>query len=120
MSIFSNDISVIQSGTFFLRVTAGGLAAASVSIVLGRAMGGAGDTVSPMVITFISLWGFQIPAAIYMSGAKEIWGISMPYNEKFLDLGADGIWYAILAASILQAAITVFWFSRGRWKTKEI
>ena len=67
---------------------------------------GAGDTVPPMVITLISLWIFQIPAAYILA--------------KPLGLGLNGIWYAVLSASFIQASLTLLWFKLGRWKRKRV
>jgi putative MATE family efflux protein len=121
--IFNDDPGVVAVGARFLRVTAAVLVTASVSIVLGRSMSGAGDTVSPMVITLVMLWGFQIPAAVYLSGIRELWGFAVPFRDLFEGIAAgseDGVWYAMLAASVLQAAVTVLWFLRGKWMYKKV
>ena len=100
-----------------------GVAAASIGIVRGRAMNGAGDTVSPLVITLVALWGFQIPAAIYLSGISKVWGVAIPFRGLFswIATGSEtGIWYAMVASSALQAIICAAWFSTGRWKHKNV
>lgn len=123
ISIFNDNPAVISTGAYFLRITAAGLVTASIGIVLSRAMSGAGDTVSPMIITLVSLWGFQIPAAVFFSGIKDIWGITIPFTDLFSGIAANsehGIWYAMLAASVLQAVLTAAWFARGKWKLKSL
>ena len=123
ISVFNDDPAVIASGGYFLRVTSAGLVTTAMGIVLGRAMGGAGDTLSPMIITLFALWGFQVPAALFLSGTREMWGVTIPFSHLFQKMGTNGeagVWYAMLAASILQAAATAIWFSRGRWKHKKI
>jgi len=115
--------AVIAAGSCFLRVTAVGLLAAAIAIVLGRAMNGAGDTVSPLIIALVCLWGFQIPAAIYLSGVHEMWGIRIPWVSLFESVATNsetGIWYAMVAASVLQAIVTSAWFAVGRWKHKKV
>ena len=123
IAVFNDAPEVVASGARFLRVTAVALLTSSIAIVLSRAMNGAGDTVSPLVITLVSLWGFQIPAAIYLSGIREIWNVQIPLRGVF-GLAAThsetGIWYAMVAASVLQAILTIGWFSTGRWKHKKV
>lgn len=123
ISVFNDSPAVVASGAYFLRVTSAGLVTAATGIVLGRAMTGAGDTISPMIITLFALWGFQVPAALLLSGTRTMWGVSIPFLHLFGKMGANGesgVWYAMLAASILQAAATAIWFSRGKWKHKKI
>ena len=114
---------VLDPGIAFLQITSVGLLASSISIVLGRAMSGAGDTRSPFIISLICLWGFQIPAAVVFSGVRQMWGMPIPWANTFAGLslhGETGVWVAIVAASVLQAIITSFWFALGRWKHKKV
>ena len=123
IALFNDAPRVIEAGVFFLRMTSIGLVTAAIGIVLSRAMNGAGDTISPLIIALVSLWGFQIPAAIYLSGVREIWGVRIPWTGFFEGLATNsetGVWYAIVLSSILQAILTVAWFSVGRWKRKKV
>ncbi|MFH1708798.1 MAG: MATE family efflux transporter [Planctomycetota bacterium] len=105
MMVFAKDAAVIAAGTLMLKISAAGMAFAAVGIVLNRAIGGAGDSVPPMIITLVALWGFQAPAAYWMA--------HMPA------LGANGIWIAMVAAALLQAAATAAYFATGRWMRKK-
>jgi Na+-driven multidrug efflux pump len=123
IGLFNSDPSVIRAGADFLRITSLGLMAAAVGIVLGRSLNGAGDTLSPLIITLVALWGFQIPAAVYLSGIPRIYGVDIPGTRYLAALATDsvmGIWYAILVASFLQAAAVSVWFSTGRWKKARV
>ena len=123
IAVFNDDPAVVATGAHLLRVTALGLMGAAVGIVLSRAISGAGDTVSPLVVTLVVLWGFQIPTAVYLSGVKELWGFRVPLTGLFRPIAVhceSGIWYAMLASSILQAAVMAIWFSTGRWKHKKL
>ncbi len=104
--IFNNDPNVVKMGTSFLRITSWGYFFIAFSLILNRALSGAGDTVSPMIFTFIALWMVQIPLAIYLSRMPQ--------------LGINGVWIAILAAYVVQAFITTAWFQVGRWKHKKV
>ena len=106
ISIFNKSPEVVQLGIGFLRITSWSFLFIPFGLVIGRAIMGAGDTVPPMIITLISLWFFQIPAAYILA--------------KPLGFGLNGVWYAILAASVLQAVLTTCWFKIGLWKRKKV
>jgi len=123
VGFFNDDPSVVAAGTLFLRISSFGLITSAFGIVLSRSMNGAGDTTSPLVISLLTLWGFQIPAAIYLSGVEEMWGVSIPFRSLFASLATgseSGIWYAMVAASVLQAAVCTAWFKVGVWKRKKV
>jgi putative MATE family efflux protein len=103
--LFNTESSVVAIGTSFLRITALGTVFIAPSLILGRSMSGAGDTISPLVITFITLWVVQIPLAIYLSRTA---------------LGLNGIWLAFLIAYIAQATMAISWFQVGKWKMKRV
>ena len=104
--LFNTEPEVVRIGTEFLRIIALGTIFLAPALILGRSMSGAGDTVSPLVITFITLWVIQIPLAIFLS--------------RIPSLGLTGVWVAFLVAYISQAAMAVIWFQVGRWKMKKV
>ncbi len=106
VGFFGKDEKVISLGTQFLRVTAPFYLFMPLGIVLGQALAGAGDTFAPMIITLLSLWGFQIPMALYLSKAA-LWGI-------------NGIWWTNAFASVLHGILIIGWFKTGRWKKKKV
>jgi len=69
-------------------------------------MEGAGETVPPMIITIITLWGLQIPLAIFLS--------------KYLNWGTCGIWWAISISTAVNGWLSYGWFKLGRWKNKKL
>ena len=75
-------------------------------VVLGRALNGAGDSMSPMIITILSLWGLQVPLAVFLS---RIW---QPPTH--------GIWWAIATAFVVQGLLVAGWFETGRWKHRKV
>lgn len=104
--IFDDSPAVIDVGTSYIRITSLFFLFAGLAIVLGRALQGAGDTIPPMVITIISLWGVQVPLALLLS--------------RWLEPATRGIWWAIAAAMTLHGVLVTVWFVRGRWKTKRV
>jgi len=104
IGLFDKSPEVIKTGTTYMHITAGTLGFIGLSIILGRALSGAGDTMSPMVITAIGLLVLRI-------------GLSLLFSWK---LGLIGIWFGIAASNIIQGSMVCFWFSTGRWKLKQI
>ena len=104
--VFDPNFAVVSIGTEFLRTTSAFFVFAAMAIVLGRALHGAGDTVGPMVITIITLWGLQVPLAIFLAGR--------------IDPPTTGIWYAIAAALTLHGLLVTAWFATGRWKRQRV
>lgn len=106
IGVFNADPEVIAVGARYLMTVSPFYVFAALGIVLGRGLNGAGDTVAPMVITILGLWGLQVPLAIGLSRA-----MTPP---------TDGIWWAMAAAFVVQAIMMVAWFESGRWQKKRI
>jgi putative MATE family efflux protein len=104
--VFNREPDVVQIGARYLQIVSPFYVFAALGIVLGRALNGAGDSMSPMVITILSLWGLQVPLAVYLS---RIW---QPATQ--------GIWWAIAIAFVIQGLLIVGWFETGRWKLRKV
>jgi putative MATE family efflux protein len=106
MKAFDKNPQVISLGAHFIKVTAPFYIFIALGVVFSRALAGAGDTLIPMIITLLTLWGFQIPAAVYMS--------------KHTALGVSGVWWAVALASTIQGLLMTAWFQTGKWKKRVI
>lgn len=106
MGIFTVDPAVITIGADFLRITCGFYVFVAPSIVLGRALQGAGDTLSPMILTLVALWGIQVPLAIILS--------------RVIEPSTHGIWWAIAIAVTIHGILVTICFQRGRWKQRVV
>jgi putative MATE family efflux protein len=103
---FAPEPGVVDAGRFFLRIAAPGLVFAAVGITLGRAVAGAGDTVPPMIIALLVLWGLQVPLAYFLA--------------RIPSMGETGVYWAGTLAGLAQAAMTSAYFFTGRWKRKRL
>jgi putative MATE family efflux protein len=101
--IFSNDPSVIAEGANYLRIAAISQLFVCAEIVLEGALGGAGDTVPPM-LTSTAITLARIPLAAW---AAAEWGSS-------------GIWWVISLTAIARALGMVILWRWGRWKRKSL
>ena len=104
VSIFNLTPDIVEVGGSYIRFISSTFFFMALSIVLSRAMNGAGDTLSPMVITAISVFVLRIPLVLFLA---KSWATT-------------GIWTGIAVSNVAQGLITTFWFTRGRWKHKAI
>lgn len=104
MSIFTNDINVINLGAEYLLIVSGFYIVFSTMFVIGGVMRGAGDTLIPMFITLIALWIVRIPVC-YMLSQK---------------IGLTGVFWGIPIAWIVGLVLSYTYYLTGRWKKKVI
>jgi Na+-driven multidrug efflux pump len=106
MALFSDDPATLSAGVRIIRILSLGYLAFALTWVYDSAQGGAGDTVPPMVINIVALLLIQIPLAVLL--------------PQISDLGADGVWVAVVIGWFVQAALMVWRYRQGRWKLKQI
>jgi putative MATE family efflux protein len=104
VSVFNNHPEVIKIGSSFLRFIAVTFPFLAFSLILGRGINGAGDTVAPAVMTGVARLGFCIPFAYLMA--------------LTFGLGSNGIWLGLGAADICQGMAMVWYFKRGLWQKR--
>jgi putative MATE family efflux protein len=101
--IFSTDPDVIREGARYLQIAAISQAAVSLEMVLEGALGGAGDTVPPMLAS-TTLSVLRIPLAAF---AAVHWGVA-------------GIWWVISITACGRAVAMVLLWRSGRWRRKSV
>lgn len=106
MRVFTNEPGLIAAGADFLRIAAVSYLFISLTIVFQYCISGAGDTVPPMIVSVIGIWVLLIPPAYFFS-QNEIWGVY-------------GIRWTMVASNFVIMLIYLFYFLRGRWKTKKV
>jgi putative MATE family efflux protein len=106
VGLFSHDAATVSVGVHVVRALGIGYLAFALSMVFGAAQSGAGDTLSPMLVSMVSSWLVQVPLAYLLS--------------RLAGLDADGIWLALTLGWIVQAALMGLRFQQGRWKLKQV
>jgi putative MATE family efflux protein len=101
--IFSTDAGVIREAASYLRIAAISQLAVSLEMVLEGALGGAGDTVPPMLAS-TTLSVLRIPLAAV---AATRWG-------------SAGIWAVISLTACGRALALVLLWRSGRWRRKSV
>lgn len=98
--IFSPDANVIEIGAVYLRFLSPTFGFIAFSLVLGKALNGAGDTLSPMIITLVSQFVVGLGLVIVLS----------------YFIGLNGVWLGIAVSNIVQGVAMWAWYHTGRWK----
>jgi putative MATE family efflux protein len=93
--------TVVAAGTSYLRINALSQPILAVAMVLNGALRGAGDTRPGLVGTLIGRWLVVVPLAYLLAFT--------------LDMGVDGVWWALFAGTVVQAGhVSARWLG-GRW-----
>jgi len=104
VSAFNSQPDVVRIGGNYLHILTLSFVFLGTSIVLSRAMNGAGDTISPMVITGFTLLILRIPLCLLLSYSLE----------------TTGIWAGLALSDLANGLITFGWFQQGRWKRRKV
>ncbi|MFC2007699.1 MATE family efflux transporter [Chloroflexota bacterium] len=104
--IFNSEPGLVELTSVFLRIGVVGYSVYSIDQILQLCLGGAGDTLPPMLITLLSLWVVLMPLAFFLS--------------RFTDLGVYGVRWAMVIGIITGVIAYVTYFRMGRWKYKRI
>jgi MATE family, multidrug efflux pump len=75
----------------------------ALSMALGGALRGAGDTRSPVLVAVAGVWGVRVPLA---------WLLAFP-----MGLGITGIWMTMILDWAVRTAVFALLYRRGRWKS---
>lgn len=101
VQIFSPEPEAYALASLCVQIAALELAGVTVNMIYGGAMRGAGDTVSPMIITFMGSVVVRI-SLVYLFAISLGWGLA-------------GVWAATAVDWILRATAGYILFRRGRW-----
>lgn len=99
--VFNDDPDVVRIGGPMLRWFGASFPLLVMGIVLGDAMGGAGDSFRPMIITGVSQLGVGIGLAALLAWA---WG------------RPEGVWAGLATGNALVGALAILVFARQKWK----
>ena len=104
--IFNTEPALVEIAGTFLRIEIVSYLVFGFVIVLSQCLNGVGDTMIPMLVTLLSMWGIQVPLAYFL--------------PKVPNLGVYGVRWAIVTAMVGRAVIYTTYFKLGRWKRKRV
>lgn len=103
VSIFTKDPLVIRDGAGYLRALALAQITMGLEIVLESAMGGAGYTIVPMVITGV-FTAARIPLALWLASV----------------MGLPGVWLTIGGTAVMRGLFMAAAWHAGRWQRTRV
>lgn len=101
VSLFTNDPDVISASAGVLRIVAVGQPFLALTMVLGGALRGAGDTRAVLVITVLGVTTARIGVA---------------YTLVSMGLGLTGAWIAMVFDLAVRGSLLFLRFRKGAWK----
>lgn len=101
VSIFSDEREFVETAVIWVQIQAIAGVALGGGQVLQQSFNIAGDTLAPMLVTFMSMWVMEIPLAFVLT--------------QFTPLGELGIPVAIAVAMFFRFALYGGYYMTGRW-----
>jgi putative MATE family efflux protein len=115
ISIFAPDLvsvlvgdkpDLVEESVRFIRLLCLTEVMFAYAMVMVGALQGAGDTVRPLWIAVLCMWGMRVPLAYVLA---------VP-----LQLGPFGAWLSMSITQAIQRAMSILAWKQGAWKTKEV
>lgn len=110
MRAFTSTEVVIDLGVRMLRLLAVGYLAVAVTQVLSGIMRGAGDTVTPMVISIVTTVIVRVPVAYLLAYLTR--------SEASPAGAPESLFISMMVSWVLGAILSSIFYARGKWKTK--
>jgi Na+-driven multidrug efflux pump len=104
--LFIDDDEVVDIGRKLLLIFGIALPALSISMSLGGALRGAGDTRAVLGIMTIGVWGVRLVPAYFLA--------------VVVGLGVPGAWLAAVMDINVRAILMFIRFRQGRWKRIDV
>ncbi|HEU5290713.1 MAG TPA: MATE family efflux transporter [Cyclobacteriaceae bacterium] len=106
LSFFTDDQETLKNGIECLQIVSLGYILYAYGMVVSQSFNGAGDTRTPIIISFIGFWIFQIPLAYMLA--------------NYFKIGSVGVYAAIAIAESFMAIVGIWIFRQGKWKAVKI
>jgi len=106
IGLFSSEAGVVSQGASYLRIVYIGVIFVIFPTIYGGVFQGAGDTFPPMISSLVANVILKVPIAYLLALG--------------LNMGTNGVWIAVALSVIIEAALIIFYFKKGKWKEKVI
>jgi putative MATE family efflux protein len=110
MRAFTSTPEVIDIGVRMLRLLAVGYMAVAVTQVLSGIMRGAGDTVTPMLISIITTVAVRVPIAYLLAHFTK--SAAQPAGAP------ESLFISLMVSWVLGAVLSAVFYKKGAWKKK--
>ena len=111
LSLFVDSAETIAVGIPMIRIMGSSFIVVSFAIALGCAFTGSGYNMPFLVSSIAGRWGAQLPFLLLAIYALPLLG---------LDIGIIGVWSSFLISDMVEAAIIVAYYRKGKWKRTRV
>ncbi|MBQ0001279.1 MAG: MATE family efflux transporter [Clostridiales bacterium] len=112
MGLFTNTEDLVQLSMHMMQILAAGYIAMAIMQTLSGVMRGAGDTMTPMWISIFQTVVLRMPLAYGLCYLTR--SAANPIGNKYM------IQVSLLLTWLITMCITIFFYSRGKWKNMGI
>jgi len=113
MGLFTRDAALVDLSMSMMYIIAPGYIAMSISQCLSGTMRGAGDTVTPMWISFITTVALRVPVAYGLVYLGRHLGWPVLTQEKM-------VFVSLLVCWVIGALIHIVCYKTGGWKKRQV
>ena len=106
ITLFNNEPEMIEVAGNFLRITIVTYMSFGFVMVLMQCINGVGDTLTPMIVTIVTMGCIMLPLAYFL--------------PRVTNLDVYGVRWAMVTGNLSRAAVYLVYFKMGRWKRKRI
>jgi len=113
MRLFTPEQALIDLSMSMMYILAIGYVVMAVTQVLSGAMRGAGDTMTPMWVSFLTTIALRVPLAYALVYGSRAMGAAMRTQQTL-------VFVSMLVAWLTGAIVTSLLYKRGGWRKKQI
>ena len=106
VSFYSSDPEIIRNAAIAIRVAAITQPFQSHQLIVAGSLRGAGDTIFPLISTFLGILIIRVAAATFF--------------VQVLGLGILGAWLAVMLDQIIRWFLIAMRFQSGKWKRMKL
>ncbi len=112
MNVFTGTAELVDLSMRMMQILAAGYIAVAVTQTLSGVMRGAGDTITPMWISLITVICFRVPLAYLFTylTRSPLYPIGRP----------EAIFASLLCSWTLGSLITTYFYKKGAWREKSL
>jgi putative MATE family efflux protein len=104
--LFNNDPDLVKIAATFLRIATVSFLSMGPASVLTTCLNQVGDTMIPLIASFATMYGLQLPLAYFL--------------PKIGNLGVYGVRWAMAIALAMRGIVYMVYFRTDRWKHRRV
>jgi putative MATE family efflux protein len=115
LHIFTRDEALVEAAVPWMRIMVVGFLFMGIGDVFMYVLNTCGNTFLPMIVSLLSIWAVQQPAALFLSGQLGRWHLFGQPLPALSGLGDLGVAWAIVLALVFRLLIYWPYFQWATW-----